>query len=286
MRLGELSVQVLADTTFRLDGGAMFGVVPKVLWERVKPADEKNRILMTSHCLLVESGNRLVLVDTGLGEKLDAKGREMFAVPTGEPRLPERLLETGHRPEDVTDVVLTHLHFDHCGWNTRSEGDGWVPTFPRARYWIQRDELDHARHPNARDRASYDPRNFEPLVEHGTVEPFEEEANPAPGVRVVRAPGHTRGMSIVLLDGGEDSGKAVFLADLVPTAAHLSTPWVMGYDLFPVETMETKERWLPRAARDRWICFFQHDPEIPRARLVEERPGRYRAEPLHSESLD
>ncbi|MDX1630657.1 MAG: MBL fold metallo-hydrolase [Thermoanaerobaculia bacterium] len=285
MRLGDLTVHVFADTTFRLDGGAIFGVVPRVLWERVKPPDEKNRILMTSHCLLVESGDRLVLVDAGLGDKLDAKEREIFDVPDGEARLPDRLAEAGCRVEEVTDVVLTHLHFDHCGWSTRREGDRWAPTFPRARYWIQRDELHHARHPNVRDRVSYDSRNFEPLLDEGSVELFDEEAEPAPGIRAVRAPGHTRGMSIVLLDGG-DSAKGVFLADLVPTAAHLSTPWVMGYDLFPVETMESKERWLPRAAREGWVCFLQHDPEMPGARLVEEGSGRYRAEPLDPELLD
>lgn len=283
MRLGDLTLHVLADTTFRLDGGAMFGVIPKVLWEKKKPADEKNRILMTTHCLLVESGDDLVVVDTGIGEKLDAKARAIFAVPDEGPRLLDRIAALGHHPEDVTHVVSTHLHFDHCGWNTRRDGDRWVPTFPRARYWIQKDELWHARNPNPRDGASYDPRNFEPLFEAGVVEVFDEEAAPVAGIRAVRAPGHTKGMCIVLL-GAEGGSSAVFLADLVPTAAHVPVPWVMGYDSFPVTTMQNKDEWLRRAAEEGWVCLFQHDPEVPAARLAEERPGRYRAEPLDPES--
>lgn len=263
----------------------MFGVVPKTLWSRVKPSDDENRILMTSHCLLVESGQGVALVDTGLGEKLDAERLDRFAVPREQPRLLDRLREKGFRPEDVDYVILTHLHFDHCGWNTRSEGEEWVPTFPEATYWIQRAELAHARNPNVRDRPSYDRRNFEPLMDAGVVELFDEEVEPIPGVRAVRAPGHTEGMSVVVLDGGHGSRKAVFLADLVPTAAHVPTPWVMGYDLFPVTTMTNKDQWLPRAAEEDWVCIFQHDPEIPAARLVEERPGRYRAEPPDPETL-
>jgi glyoxylase-like metal-dependent hydrolase (beta-lactamase superfamily II) len=285
MRLGDLLIHILADTTFRLDGGAMFGVVPRVLWERKKAPDDQNRILMTSHCLLIESGDDLVLVDAGLGEKLDEKGLGMFAVPEGLPRLPDRIAGIGYRPEEVSHVILSHLHFDHCGWSTRRAGERWVPTFPNARYWIQRDELAHARDPNPRDRPSYDARNFEPLVEAGMVELFDGEAEPAPGIRAVHAPGHTEGMSIVVLDSGDGSGGALFLADLVPTAAHVPTPWVMGYDSYPVTTMKNKDQWLRRAVEEGRTCIFQHDPEVPAARLVEERPGRYRAEPLDPESL-
>jgi glyoxylase-like metal-dependent hydrolase (beta-lactamase superfamily II) len=278
MQLGRFRLSVLTDTLFRLDGGAMFGVVPRVLWEKKKPADEQHRIQMAAQSLLIEAEDALVLVDTGLGEKLDERGRAQFDIPPGE-RLPEALARAGHGVEEVTHVILTHLHFDHCGWSTRRQGDGWVPTFPRARYFIQRDELAHARAPNDRDRPSYLPENFEPLLAAGAVEPFDEEAEPVPGVRAVRAPGHTAGMCVVTVDGGAD-GTAVFLADLVPTAAHLPIPWVMGFDLFPVTTMETTRRWLERAAAERWLCVFQHDPEVPMARLVAERPGRYRAEPV------
>jgi glyoxylase-like metal-dependent hydrolase (beta-lactamase superfamily II) len=281
VRVGRFTLSILPDTPFRLDGGAMFGAIPKVLWERRKPADAANRIAMTTNCLLlVGDAGEVVLVDAGIGEKLDAKGGEQFGVPATGPRLLERLAAAGIEPPDVTHVLLSHLHFDHCGWSTRRDGESWVPTFPRARYWLPELELAHARQPNERDRPSYDRRNFEPLVAAGVVDLVGEAAEPLPGVRMERAPGHTAGMCLVRVDGGEDPD-AVFFADLVPTVAHVPTPWVMGYDLFPVTTMESKQRWLPQAATEGWWCVFCHDPEVPLARLVPgDRPGRFAAEPV------
>jgi glyoxylase-like metal-dependent hydrolase (beta-lactamase superfamily II) len=286
--LGRFELTVLPDTPFRLDGGAMFGVVPKVLWERQKPADPQNRIAMTTNCLLLRGEGAVALVDAGIGEKLDARGREQFGLPADEPRLVERLAAAGVAPEQVTHVLLTHLHFDHCGWSTRREGgpsgeasgQTWVPTFPNARYFVQRDELAHAFAPNERDRASYDRRNYEPLVAAGLVELFDEQVEPLPGVRMVRAGGHSPGMCVVTIDGGIGGG-AIFFADLVPTAAHLPAPWVMGYDLWPLRTMEAKPRWEAEAAAGDWLCIFEHDPVVPAARLVPgDRPGRFRAEPV------
>jgi len=290
LRLGDLTLTLVRDGTFGLDGGAMFGVVPKPLWEKKKPADDENRITMVTNCALVERGDDLVLVDTAVGDKGDEKFRSIFAIDEDRATLPEAVRRAGYEPGDVTHVLLSHLHFDHCGWNTREAGGGLVPTFPDARYWIERGEVEHARNPNPRDRASYDPRNWEPLFEAGVVELFDGDAGgePVPGVRAVKAPGHNRDMCVVLLDGGPDPARdrAIFLADLVPTRAHVPTPWVMGYDLFPVTTMENKDRWLAEAHREGWLCIFEHEADRPLARLTEERPGRYRAIPIEPPGVD
>jgi glyoxylase-like metal-dependent hydrolase (beta-lactamase superfamily II) len=281
MRLGELELTLVSDGEFRLDGGAMFGVVPRTLWEKQKPPDALNRIRMGTNCLLVARGNDLLLIDTGIGDKNDAKFREIYGMDAAAVRLPDSIRQAGYEPGDVTHVLLSHLHFDHCGWNTREEGGRVVPTFPNATYWLQRGEVEHARDPNERDRASYDPRNWEPLFEAGIVELFGDEAEPVPGVRAVRTPGHNADMCIVLLDGGGGDGgaKAVYWADLVPTAAHVPYPWIMGYDLYPMTTLENKRRWLPLAHREGWLSIFEHDPDVPLARLVEDKPGRLRAVP-------
>lgn len=278
IRIGDCDLKLVSDGAFRLDGGAMFGVVPRTLWGKVKPPDEQNRIRMGTNCLLVERGADLLLVDTGIGDKNDEKFQRIYDLDPAAERLPDAIRRAGYEPGDVTHVVLSHLHFDHCGWNTRAIGGGGgrlVPTFPRARYWLERGEVEHARHPNERDRASYDPRNWEPLFEAGAVELFDGEAEPLPGVRAVRAPGHNESMCIVLIEGG-----AVFWADLVPTTAHVPLPWIMGYDLFPLTTLESKKRWLPRAAEEGWLGIFEHDADVPLARIVADAPGRFRAEPV------
>jgi glyoxylase-like metal-dependent hydrolase (beta-lactamase superfamily II) len=278
MRLGPLTLHLVSDGTFQLDGGAMFGVVPKVLWGRERAADGENRIRMATNCVLVESGGDLVLVDSGIGDKNDEKFRRMFAMEEGAERLPESIRRAGFEVGDVTHVVLSHLHFDHCGWNTREEGGRVVPTFPKARYWLERGEVDHARNPNERDRASYAPVNWEPLFDAGVVELFDDRAEPLPGVEAVKAAGHNRDMCIVLLDGGAGE-RPVFWADLVPTAAHVPYPWIMSYDLYPLTTLDNKKRWLPRAAAEDWLCIFEHDPRLPLGRLEEVKPGRFEAVP-------
>lgn len=276
MRLGSLDLHLVSDGGFRLDGGAMFGVVPRVLWERHKSADASNRIQMATNCLLVRSGGETALIDTGLGDKHDDRFRDMFALEENATRLPDSIRAAGVELEEIDHVVLTHLHFDHCGWNTRRTDGGLEPTFPRARYWLNRGEVEHARNPNPRDRASYFPDNWEPLFEAGVVELFDDEAEPMPGLQVVKAPGHNADMCVVLLDGGEGA-RAIYLADLVPTAAHLPYPWVMAYDLYPLQTIDNKKRWLPRAAENGWLCIFEHDPETPMAYLEEPKPGRFEA---------
>lgn len=279
IQLGSLKLTLVGDGEFRLDGGAVFGVVPKVLWERQKSADERNRIRMATNCLLVERGSDLLLVDVGIGDKNDAKFRDVHGMPKNAVRLPEAIRRAGYELGDVSHVLPSHLHFDHCGWNTRYDGDSLVPTFPRACYWLQRDELAYARRPGLRDRSSFDPRNWEPLFDAGVVELFDDGASPIEGVTAVRVPGHTADMCVALIDGGYGQ-KAVFWADLVPTTAHVAYPWVMSFDLDPVTTIENKREWLPRAAEEGWLCVFDHEADEPLGRLEEDKPGRYRAQPV------
>lgn len=275
MELGDLHLTCVSDGGFRLDGGAMFGVVPRVLWEKGSPPDAQNRIRMGTNCLLVERGSDLLLIDTGIGDKHDARFREMYAMDPAAVRLPDSIRRAGYELGDVTHVLLSHLHFDHCGWNTRVASGRLVPTFPKARYWLQRGEVEHGRNPNERDRASYFRDNWEPLFEAGAVELFGDEVEPMPGVRAVRTPGHNADMCIVLLAGGSGA-KGVYWADLIPRASHVPYPWIMSYDLYPLTTLENKRLWLPRAAAENWLCVFEHDPDMPFGRVVEEKPGRYK----------
>jgi glyoxylase-like metal-dependent hydrolase (beta-lactamase superfamily II) len=276
MNFGSLEIFILSDGRFRLDGGAMFGVVPKPLWERQMPADERNRITLGLNCLLVRAAGKIIVVETGTGEKFDAKREDIFGIDHSVTLL-DSLRDCGVAPEDVDIVVNTHLHFDHCGWNTRLGKDGKpVPTFSRARYYVQRGELEHARQPTERDRASYWPENFEPMAASEQWVLVEGDTEIVPGVELVRFPGHTCDMQGVQLTSGERT--AVFFADLVPTTAHLPYPWIMGYDLYPMTTLEQKKYWLPMAVKSEWLCLFAHDPQVPAAYL-HERKGKLIAEP-------
>jgi len=279
MKLGDLEIHFLDDGYFRLDGGAMFGVIPRPLWERKLPADERNRVRLGMNSLLVRSAGKWMVIETGAGDKWDAKRRDIFGFE-GEPRLPDKIVARGVRLEDVSLVINTHLHFDHCGWNTRRVGDQIVPTFPNARYVVQRGELEHARQPNERDRASYLAENVEPIAAAGQWWLLEGDREVAPGVELIRVPGHTADMQCVKLSGGGKT--AFFFADLVPTTAHLPYPWIMGYDLYPMTTLENKKKWIPQVAREGWLALFGHDPATPAAYL-REREGQYIAEPV---SLD
>lgn len=276
--LGNLTLTRVSDGNFRLDGGAMFGVVPKPLWEKVQPADEKNRILMDTGSLLVESGDELVLIDTGIGRRHSDKFLGIHSVDPDGPTLLDAIVSAGFELGDITQVVLSHLHFDHCGWNTTERGGKLVPTFPHARYWLARGEVEHARAPSERDRASYLPDNWEPLFEAGVVELVDDRARVVDGVEMVKAPGHNADMCVVTLDGGGDKG--VFWADLIPTRAHVPYPWIMGFDLYPLITLESKKHWIPLAAREGWLGFFQHDAYQPWALIEETAPDRYQAADL------
>ena len=268
MKFGDLEIFVVSDGRFRLDGGAMFGVVPKVFWERRLPADERNRVTLGLNCLLIRSAGRTILVETGTGEKLGPKGEDIYGIDHSVTLL-ESLQSHGVAPQDVDCVINTHLHFDHCGWNTRWGRDGRpVPTFPRARYYVQRGEYEHALAPTERDRASYLSENLRPLADSNQWVWLDGDTEVAPGVEVVRVPGHTRDMQCVRLTAAGRT--AFFFADLVPTTAHVPYAWIMGYDLYPLTTLEQKKRWIPEAVRNEWLCFFAHDPKVPAAYLREQ----------------
>ncbi|MGH9770164.1 MAG: MBL fold metallo-hydrolase [Candidatus Acidiferrales bacterium] len=275
MKLGDLEFHVLSDGHVMLDGGAMFGVIPKPLWEKKMPSDSRNRITLSMNCLLIRAGGKRILVETGAGNKMDAKLREIYGL--NGPRIADGLREYGLEPADIDIVIDTHLHFDHCGGNTRVEKDKVVATFPNAQYFVQKDEFEHALQPTERDRASYFSENYVPLHETGKLSLIEGDATIAPGVDVVKVPGHTANMMCVKLTGGEKT--AFLFADLVPTAAHLPLPWIMGYDLYPMTTLENKRKWIPEVVREGWLALFSHDAQVPAAYL-RERDGRWETEPV------
>ncbi|HYT70517.1 MAG TPA: MBL fold metallo-hydrolase [Gemmatimonadales bacterium] len=271
-QVGRLTCHTLEAGLQRLDGGAMFGVVPKPLWERRIPPDERNRIPLALRCLLVEHDAGLVLIDTGLGNKESDKFKDIYGVANegtgGRTRLEDALARLGYRPEDVRWVINTHLHFDHAGGNTyRDPAGNVVPTFPGARYVVQKGELDFARHTNERTAASYLPHNFEPV----SFELVDGEAEVLPGIRCLPTPGHVPFHQSVLVESGGE--RACFLADLVPTSAHLPLPWIMGYDLLPLTTLESKRQLYRRAEAEAWVLVFEHDPGVAAGRLGREGKG-------------
>ncbi len=280
MRLGDIEFQLLTDGTIRLDGGAMFGVIPKPLWERKSPADDHNRVLLAMNIVLIRAAGKWILVETGAGDKWDAKQTQIYAYEKA-PRLLDKLAALDLPPENIDIVINTHLHFDHCGWNTRMVNGKLRPTFPNAIYVTQRGELEHALAPSERDRASYLSENFAPIRDAGQWQLLDGDHEIVPGVKLVVVPGHTRNMQCVLLTGG---GKTVFLpADLTPTTAHLPLAWTMGFDLFPLETVENKKKWLPRAAHEGWTVIFAHDTSTPAVRLIEHEGIVIGAEPVSIE---
>jgi methylmalonyl-CoA epimerase len=276
--LGDLELISVTDGFFRLDGGAMFGVVPKVLWGKRTVADESNRILLGLRPLVVR-GARTLIIDAGIGDKEAREGQQKFIDQYGVDRtrsLDDSLAEAGLAPEDIDIVLATHLHFDHAGGFTVRDGAGRLrPRFPRARYVVRRGEWLDATHPNERNRASYLADNFLPLEESGVLELVDDDQTIMPGVTVRRTGGHTMHHQMVLIESGGRT--AAFVADMMPTTAHVPEPWIMGYDLHPLDTLAAKKAFLRDAVDRGVLVFFEHDPETA-AGYVVERDGRRRVE--------
>jgi glyoxylase-like metal-dependent hydrolase (beta-lactamase superfamily II) len=278
-RVGSLQCHLIVAGTLRLDGGAMFGVVPKPLWERRTTPDERNRIPLAMRCLLVEHDDGLVLVDTGLGDKDDAKFRDIYGADNvgtrGRTWLEDGLAGIGYGADDIRWVINTHLHFDHAGGDTyRTPAGELLPSFPRARYVVQRGELDFARHTNERTAGSYVAANFSGI----DFLLLEGESTPLPGIRCLPTPGHVPYHQSILVESGGEV--ACFIADLIPTSAHIPLPWIMGYDVEPLVTLETRRRVYQRAEADGWRICFEHDPTVAMGRLGRDGKGFGLVEPV------
>ena len=280
MEFGDFELFVVSDGTFRLDGGAMFGTIPKVLWERTHPADDRNRILMGLNCLLIRTPTEDILVDTGLGATYDEKFAFLYGVDKSQTDLLRSLTAAGVQAADINKVILTHLHFDHAGGNCFREGEGeFRPTFPNAFYYINEDELAYAKEPDPRSSPSYLPYTWEPLERHGQVALISGDEEVASGVMILPAPGHTPNHQIVTVKSGELT--ACFLADLVPTPSHLKTHYVMGFDLDALTAMKNKERVLKQALAENWLLIFEHSPGVKAGYLTED----LKVEPVELASL-
>ena len=271
MRFGRFALDIFSDGTFKIDGGAMFGVVPKVLWSRHKEADAQNRVTMDMNCVLIRDADHVVLIESGAGSKLTEKQRGIYGIERP-PALLDELAKRGVKPEDVTLVVNTHLHFDHSGGNTRRDGDALVATFPRASYVFQRLEWVDALGANERTRASYFPDDFAPLEAPGKLELIDEAVEILPGIRLDRVQGHTRGTQTVRVIDGKRT--AFFSSDFMPDRHHLPLPWIPAQDLYPLDTLEAKRTILARAVEEQWLVAFTHD--LPRFGTLQSVEGKLR----------
>jgi glyoxylase-like metal-dependent hydrolase (beta-lactamase superfamily II) len=267
--LGDFELTVVSDGTYFLDGGAFFGVVPKPMWSRKAAPDEQNRLDAGLNSLLIRTGSKNILVETGIGNKLPEKLVQIYKQPA---RLLENLHAAGVAPEDIDIVINTHLHFDHCGWNTVRRGDTVVATFPKAKYYAQQGEWEHGRLQLERDAVSYMSPNYDPLVESGQMELIEGDREIVPGVSVQVFPGHTANMQAVVVSGGGKT--ACYISDLIPTSWHLEPTWVMAFDLFPLDTIQSRKNYYARAISERWLTVFTHDDATPWGYVERGEKGR------------
>jgi glyoxylase-like metal-dependent hydrolase (beta-lactamase superfamily II) len=273
--LGDFELTVISDGTYHLDGGVFFGVVPKVMWERKLKADEKNRVPSGLNSVVVRTGEKTVLIETGLGNKLSERLVKNYGQPA---ELLNNLGAAGISPEDIDIVINTHLHFDHCGWNTVRHGDKMVATFPNAQYYAQQGEWQHARQQHERDAVTYTSDNYDPLVTNGQMHLLKGDQQIVPGISVQVFPGHTDNMQAVIIESGGQS--ACYISDLIPTTAHLDLTWVMAFDLQPLQTIDSRKRYYAQAIPQKWLTIFTHDPTVPWAYVEKAETGGLLARPI------
>ncbi len=271
-RFGRFELTTVDAGRFGLDGGAMFGVVPKPLWSRSTPADDANRIDLATRLLFIEdtttTQKRRILIDTGIGDKFPEKQKGQFKITQPAGGVREACTKAGIDPSTITDVILTHLHFDHAGGATTAKGDTYIATFENATYHLQRRAWKWAEHPTERDSGSFRPADFQALANNGQLHLFDGPLELFPGVSLIVSEGHTVAQQLVLIDGDND-GKLLYCGDVVPTKAHLRLPWVMGYDLYPLTTLEEKRMLLAQGLEENWTIFFEHDPSLEACTLAE-----------------
>ena len=307
LMLGNFELSVFSDGTYPLDGGALFGVVPKLMWSRKLEADDRNYVTAGLNSLLIRTGKQTVLIETGMGNKLSERMVKFYGQPA---RLLDNLAEAGVAPEDVDIVINSHLHFDHCGWNTVRDKNGKiVATFPRAKYYAPEGEWQYARHPSERDAISFIPENYDPLVESGQMMLLKGGEEIVPGISVKTFPGHTAHMQAVIICEGPGKGTtpatsavhssegvrlqaapsgathehrasapegatACYISDLIPTTAHIDLTWGMSFDLYPLQTIESKKEYYAQAIPEKWLTVFTHDPTTPWAYVGKDEAGK------------
>lgn len=267
--LGNFELTAVSDGQYHSDGGAFFGVVPRSLWSKKVTPDENNLIPVGLNSIVVRTGDHTVLIETGIGNKMPERMVKIYGQPA---KLLDSLTAAGFSPEDFDMVINSHLHFDHCGWNTVLRGANVVPTFPRAKYYVQQGEWQHGRRQLERDAISYISANYDPLIESGQMTLLNGDQEIVPGISVKVFPGHTRHMQAVVLTSGGQT--ACYISDLIPTSWHLDPTWVMSFDLFPLETIESRKRYYEKAIPEKWLTMFTHDPNIPWAYVERDEKGK------------
>jgi glyoxylase-like metal-dependent hydrolase (beta-lactamase superfamily II) len=272
LTLGDFELSIFSDGTYPLDGGAFFGVVPKIMWSRKVGADERNYVQAGLNSLLIRTGKKNVLVETGMGNKLSERMVKFYGQPA---QLLTNLKASGVAPEDIDIVINTHLHFDHCGWNTIRKDGKIVPTFPRAKYYAPEGEWQYARKPSERDAISYIPENYDPLVQSGQMTLLKGGEEIVPGISVKTFPGHTAHMQAVIVESGGRT--ACYISDLIPSTAHIDLTWGMSFDLYPLQTIESKKQYYAKAIPEKWLTVFTHDPATPWAYVEKDEIGKMAA---------